>query len=137
MKLMKILSLVLAICLLGCAFIACDSGAGDAETTVAETKAETKVEITLIIKNGSTTVDESTITCDGTLGNAIELYCAGEGYEEECFNTSGILTAIGELTTADGKRWSAYYEDQGSSKAFSSIKDQPVENGKTVVVVLG
>ena len=93
--------------------------------------------ITLIIKNGSTTVDESTITCDGTLGNAIELYCAGEGYEEECFNTSGILTAIGELTTADGKRWSAYYEDQGSSKAFSSIKDQPVENGKTVVVVLG
>ena len=137
MKLMKILSLVLAICLLGCAFIACDSGAGDAETTVAETKAETKVEITLIIKNGSTTVDESTITCDGTLGNAIELYCAGEGYEEECFNTSGILTAIGELTTADGKRWSAYYEDQGSSKAFSSIKDQAVENGKTVVVVLG
>ena len=137
MKLMKILSLVLAICLLGCAFIACDSGAGDAETTVAETKAETKVEITLIIKNGSTTVDESTITCDGTLGNAIELYCAGEGYEEECFNTSGILTAIGELTTADGKRWSAYYEDQGSSKALSSIKDQPVENGKTVVVVLG
>ena len=137
MKLMKILSLVLAICLLGCAFIACDSGAGDAETTVAETKAEIKVEITLIIKNGSTTVDESTITCDGTLGNAIELYCAGEGYEEECFNTSGILTAIGELTTADGKRWSAYYEDQGSSKAFSSIKDQPVENGKTVVVVLG
>ena len=137
MKLMKILSLVLAICLLGCAFIACDSGAGDAETTVAETKAETKVEITLIIKNGSTTVDESTITCDGTLGNAIELYCAGEGYEEECFNTSGILTAIGELTTADGKRWSAYYEDQGSSKAFSSIKDPPVENGKTVVVVLG
>ena len=137
MKLLKILSLVLAICLLGCAFIACDSGAGDAETTVAETKAETKVEITLIIKNGSTTVDESTITCDGTLGNAIELYCAGEGYEEECFNTSGILTAIGELTTADGKRWSAYYEDQGSSKAFSSIKDQPVENGKTVVVVLG
>ncbi|MBQ1245823.1 MAG: hypothetical protein IIX90_04230 [Clostridia bacterium] len=137
MKLMKILSLVLAICLLGCAFIACDSGAGDAETTVAETKAETKVEITLIIKNGSTTVDESTITCDGTLGNAIELYCAGEGYEEECFNTSGILTAIGELTTADGKRWSAYYEDQGSSKAFASIKDQAVENGKTVVVVLG
>ena len=136
MKLMKILSLVLAICLLGCAFIACDSGAGDAETTVAETKAETKVEITLIIKNGSTTVDESTITCDGTLGNAIELYCAGEGYEEECFNTSGILTAIGELTTADGKRWSAYYEDQGSSKAFASIKDQAVENGKTVVVVL-
>lgn len=137
MKLLKILSLVLAICLLGCAFIACDSGSGDAETTVAETKAEIKVEITLIIKNGSTTVDESTITCDGTLGNAIELYCAGEGYEEECFNTSGILTAIGELTTADGKRWSAYYEDQGSSKAFASIKDQAVENGKTVVVVLG
>ncbi len=136
MKLMKILSLVLAICLLGCAVVACDKGTGDAETTVAETKAETKVEITLIIKNGSTTVKESKVTCNGTLGDAIEMYCAGEGYEGECFNDSDILTAIGDLTTADGKRWSAYYEDEGSSKAFASIKNQAVENGKTVVVVL-
>ena len=134
MKLLKILASAMAICLLGTAFIACDKGGTTEETTV-----EQKVSITvnLIIKDGSTTKYQGSTSCDGTLGNAIEMFCAGE-FEEEitCFNEQGILTTIGELTSGDGKRWAAWYEDEGQSKAFASIKDQTLTEGKTVVISL-
>ncbi len=134
MKFIKILALVLSIALLSCAFIACDSGDANADTTASETEAATKVEVTLIIKAGSTTKYEGTVTCNGTLGNAIEVFCAGEFEEEfEVFNSNGLLTTIGELT---GSNWKAYYEDEGQGKAFESIKTQTLEAGKTVVIVL-
>ena len=134
MKLLKILAIAMVICLLGTAFIACDKG-----TETEETTAEQKVTITvtLIIKEGSTTKYQGSTTCDGTLGDAIEMFCAGE-FEEEitCFDESDILKTIGELNAGDGKRWTAYYEDEGQSKAFKSIKDQTLVDGKTVVIVL-
>ena len=120
MKLIKILALVLSIALLSCAFIACDSGDAATDTTAADTEAATKVEVKLIIKDGSTTKYEGTVTCNGTLGNAIEV-----------FDSNGLLTTIGELTG----NWKAYYEDQGQGKAFESIKTQVLESGKTVVIV--
>lgn len=132
MKLIKILALVLSIALLSCAFIACDSGDAATDTTAADTEAATKVEVKLIIKDGSTTKYEGTVTCNGTLGNAIEVFCAGEFEEEfEVFDSNGLLTTIGELTG----NWKAYYEDQGQGKAFESIKTQVLESGKTVVIV--
>ena len=132
MKLIKILALVLSIALLSCAFIACDSGDAATDTTAADTEAATKVEVKLIIKDGSTTKYEGTVTCNGTLGNAIEVFCAGEFEEEfEVFDSNGLLTTIGELTG----NWTAYYEDQGQGKAFESIKTQVLESGKTVVIV--
>lgn len=137
MKLLKILAVVMSLCLLCAAFVACDGGKGS-ETTAAETTASTSVQVKLIIKDGSTTKWEETVTCDGTLGNAIEMFCAGEFEEEfEIFNPdTGLLAAIGDLTAGDGKSFKAYYEDEGQSKAFESIKDQALENGKTVVIVL-
>ena len=74
-------------------------------------------------------------TCTVTFfGNAIEVFCAGEFEEEfEVFNSNDLLTTIGELT---GSNWKAYYEDEGQSKAFESIKDQTLAEGKTVVIVL-
>ena len=135
MKLLKILAVIMAICLLGTAFIACDKGGETEETTVAEQKVS--ITVNLVIKEGATTKYEGSTTCDGTLGNAIEMFCAGE-FEEEitCFDENGILKTIGELTAGDGKRWKAYYEDEGQSKAFESIKDQALAEGKTVVIVL-
>lgn len=134
MKFIKILALVLSIALLSCAFIACDSGDANADTTASETEAAAKVEVTLIIKDGSTTKYQGTVTCNGTLGNAIEVFCAGEFEEEfEVFNSNDLLTTIGELT---GSNWKAYYEDEGQGKAFESIKTQVLEAGKTVVIVL-
>lgn len=136
MKLLKILAVTMAICLLGCAFIACDNGgSGDVEETTAGEKVT--INVNLIIKDGSTVKYQGSTPCNGTLGDAIEMFCAGE-FEEEitCFDGSGILKTIGELTAGDGKRWSAYYEDQGQSEAFQSIKDQALEDGKTVVIVL-
>lgn len=139
MKLLKILALAMVICLLGTAFIACDSGDTTKETPEETTAPEATVAITvnLIIKDGSSTKYEGSTSCDGTLGDAIEMFCAGE-FEEEitCFDENGILKTIGELTAADGKRWKAYYEEEGQSKAFESIKDQTLAEGKTVVIVL-
>ena len=95
------------------------------------------VTVNLVIKDGSTVVYKDYISCDGTLGNAIEMFCA-EQFEEEitCFDENGILRTIGELTASDGKRWRAWYEDEGQSKAFESIKTQQLFDGKTVVICL-
>ena len=136
MKLLKILAVIMAVCLLGSAFIACDGGTAE-ETTVAETAATTTIEVTLIIKDGSSTKYEGTTKCNGTLGHAIEMFCAGEFEDEfEIFDGNGLLATIGELSAGNGKSWKAYYEDEGQSKAFESIKDQALANGKTVVIVL-
>ena len=135
MKLLKILAVVMAICLLGSAFIACDKGGETTEdTTVQQT---VTITVNLIVKDGSTVAYDGSTTCNGTLGDAIEMFCAGE-FEEEitCFDENGILKTIGELTAGDGKRWKAYYEDEGQSKAFESIKDQALAEGKTVIIVL-
>ena len=120
---------------LGTAFIACDKGGETEETT--EAVATVAIKVNLIIKDGSTVKYEGETSCNGTLGDAIEMFCAGE-FEEEitCFDENGILKTIGELTAGDGKRWKAYYEDEGQSKAFESIKDQALAEGKTVVIVL-
>lgn len=135
MKLLKILAIAMAICLLGTAFIACDKGGETPDdTTAAQT---VTITVSLIIKEGSTVKYEGSTSCNGTLGDAIEMFCAGE-FEEEitCFDESGILKNIGDLSAGDGKRWKAYYEDEGQSKAFESIKDQTLVEGKTVVIVL-
>lgn len=137
MKLLKIMAVVMALCMMVCAFVACDKGSDGGETTAAETTVKTTVEVTLIIKDGSTVKYEGTTSCNGTLGNAIEMFCAGEFEEEfEIFDSNNLLSTIGELTSGNGKSWKAYYEDEGQSKAFASIKDQALENGKTVVIVL-
>ena len=135
MKLLKILAVIMAICLLGTAFIACDKGGETTEDTTVEQTVT--VTVSLIIKEGSTVKYDGETSCNGTLGDAIEMFCAGE-FEEEitCFDENGILKTIGELTAGDGKRWKAYYEDEGQSKAFESIKDQALTEGTTVVIVL-
>ncbi len=97
-----------------------------------------KIRVNLVIKDGSTTVYEGDTLCDGTLGDAIENFCT-DYFEEEivCFDENDILKTIGELTAADGKRWKAWYEEEeGQSKAFESIKTQPLLDGKTVVICL-
>lgn len=135
MKFLKILAVIMAVCMLGSAFIACNKG-GKGDETEAATKGAS-VEINLIIKDGSVTKYEGSTKCDGTLGNAIEMFCAGE-FEEEftIFDENNLLHTIGELSAGDGKNWKAYYEDQGQSNAFDSIKNQTLTSGKTVVVVL-
>ena len=136
MKLLKILAVIMAVCLLGSAFIACDSGDKNEDTT--EAPVTVAIKVNLIIKEGSTTKYQGETSCNGTLGDAIEMFCAGE-FEEEftIFDENNLLHTIGELSAGDGKNWKAYYEDQGQSNAFDSIKNQTLTSGKTVVVVLG
>ena len=150
MKFLKILAVIMAVCMLGSAFIACDkdSGDGEAELPTAD------VQITLVIKEGSVEKYRDTVKCNGYLENAIEMFCAGE-FEEEftIFDNNNLLHTIGELSAGNGKRWKAYYEDEGQSKAFDYIKlsDEIKEeikkdndlakkymliDGKTVILVL-
>ena len=139
MKFVKIWALVLSVCMLGSMLLACDKGGKTEETEAAES---VSINVTLIIKNGSTTVDEETIKYEGknpTLGTIIELYCAGEyeDYADDAFDTkTGLLTKIGDLTADGGKNWTAYYEQEGESKAFASIQNQTLADGQTVVLVL-
>ena len=138
MKLLKILAVIMAVCLLGTALIACDKG-GEVDDTPETTAAQnTTITVKLIIKDGSSTKYEESITCNGTLGDAIEMFCVGE-FEEEitCFDATGILKNIGPLSAGGGKSWKAYFADEGEGKAFKSIKDQPVADGDEVIVVLG
>ncbi len=134
MKLLKILALVMAICLLGSMFIACET---EEETEETESTATIFV-VYLKIRDGSEVkYDRSPVFCDGTLANAIESFCAGENYEGVIFDeNTGMLSTIVDLTAADGKSWIAYYEDEGRNKAFPSIKDATVEAGRTIVLVL-
>lgn len=138
MKLLKILAVIMAVCLLGTALIACDKG-GEVDDTPETTAAQnTTITVKLIIKDGSSTKYEESITCNGTLGDAIEMFCVGE-FEEEitCFDATGILKNIGPLSAGGGKSWKAYFADEGEAKAFKSIKDQPLSDGDEVIVVLG
>ena len=136
MKYLKIFAVLMAACLLGAALVSCNFERYT-DTVVLETE-PAGVEVTLIIKDGSKEMYSGTVVCNGKLGNAIELFCAGEFEEEfEVFNSqTKMLTTIGELTAGDGKSWIAYYDTEGQEKAFESIRDQEVKDGKTIVVVL-
>ena len=137
MKFLKIFAVIMAVCLLGAAFVSCDARRWDEDNTVMIETEASGVEVKLVIKDGNTTKYDGTVTCNGTLGNAIELFCAGEFEEEiQVFDATGLVYAIGELKAGEGRYWKAYYEDQGQEKAFESIKDQTVRAGKTVVIVL-
>ena len=131
MKFTKILALILAVCMMSVVFVACDNGGKEDESESAKTESIT---VTLIIKDADgKTVDTMDVPCNGTLGDAIDMYCAAKGYEGECFDANNLLTTIGELK---GSTWKAYYEDEGSNNAFDSIKNQTLQAGKKVVVSL-
>ena len=140
MKFLKIFAVVLAVCLLGAAFVSCDARRYSEDDTVVIVTEGSGVDVNLLIKEGSTTKYEGKVTCNGKLGNAIELFCAREFEEDiQVFDANGMLSAIGELKAGDGKYWTAYYEDQGQDKAFESIRDQEIKASnqiRTVVIVL-
>lgn len=140
MKPIKLLALILAVCLLSCAFVACDSGDSDAGTpTESATQAAEQVKVknvTLIIQeNGK---DKATMTydytgADKTLVNVIKFFCIAEyGSDEGCFASTGLLAKIGEV---EGETWEAYDKAKGSTKgAIPSMKDYVVEEDMTIVL---
>ena len=133
MKFVKIMALVLAVCLMSVAFVACDKGGKENETEAEKIQLNVKV----IVKNGSEKVYEEDVNytgTDATLGSIITWMCEVNLDVENAqpFDSNGLLTAIGTVT---GSNWSAYYEDAGSNNTFDSIKSQVIENGKTVVIV--
>ena len=133
MKFVKILALVMAVCLLSAAFVACDNGDKGTETT-ADEKVSLKVKV--IVKQGSDTKYEEDVNytgTDATLGSIIDWLCeVNLGIDNaECFDANGLLTGIGDVT---GSNWIAYYEDAGKNNKFDSIKNQVIEDGKTIII---
>ena len=107
---------------------------GENETLMADILANN---VKVIVKNGSEKVYEEDVAytgTDATLGSIIAWMCEVNLDVENAqpFDSNGLLTTIGTVT---GSNWSAYYEDSGSNNTFDSIKNQEIENGKTVVIV--
>lgn len=149
MKFARILALILAVCLMSCVFVACDSG--NEEATTAETSApdettdgtetgsasssgKVRLTVKLIIKGGKKDIEQMMPYGgeDALLSSVIDFY--NEIFNdstESCFNSAGILTKIGNL---EGD-WTAYDEAKGSSAGkIPSIADFVVEDGMTIVL---
>lgn len=144
MKPIKLFALILAVCLLSCAFVACDSGdsgtdAGTDANAESATQAAEEITIknvTLIIhENGKDTNKGDTIDykgTDNTLASVIKYYCIyAYGSDEGCFDNTGLLSKVGELQGT----WNAYDKDKGSTKgAIPSIATYEVTEGVTIVL---
>ncbi len=149
MKFARILALILAVCMMSCVFVACDSGNEDG--TAAETSAsdettdgtgtgsvsssgKVRLTVKLIIKGGKKDIEQMMPYGgeDALLSSVIDFY--NEIFNdstESCFNSAGILTKIGNL---EGD-WTAYDEAKGSSAGkIPSIADFVVEDGMTIVL---
>ena len=138
-KLVKIFAVVLAVLMLGSAMVACDKGNTEAETT-AETAAAT-ISVTIIVKDATgKTVYNDTVanTTKTTLGEVLDIFAAYQGEDVECVfdSATGLLTKLGTVEPKAGEAFTAYDESQGKDKAFSSIKDQVLTDGQTVVVAI-
>lgn len=143
MKFVRILALILVVCMMSCAFIACDNGNGEDATTDGSSlsgsmgsfvPSAVNMKVTLVIKGGKSDVRETILYegDDALLSNVINFY--NEFYKnstEACFNSIGILTKIGDL---EGD-WTAYDEDKGSKNGkIESIAEFVVEDGMTIVL---
>lgn len=142
MKFLKIMAVIMAVCLLGCAFVACD-GNGEGDATEAGTTVS--ISVTLVVKNAEEEeVGRMAVPYSGsnpTVGAIIELYNAAmiESDNEEDYDPyddKGTIVKIGEETVSAGQYWAGYFEDQGKNNEFSSLKDQAVTDGQTVVVYI-
>lgn len=140
MKPIKLFALILAVCLLSCAFVACDSGdSGTDANSESATQAAEKVTIknvTLIIQeNGK---DKATLNYDytgegNTLENVIKFFCIAEyGSADGCFASTGLLAKIGEI---EGETWEAYDKDKGTTAGkIDSMKTYEVSEGAKIVL---
>lgn len=149
MKFTKIFALVLAVCMLGTLMIACSSNIPDGNAPLVtidlsgkgenEDATDNAISVTLVIKDGTgAEVANEVVTLsmeNPTLGDILSNYCVAHGYEEP-FDDNDLLSAIGDLTTGEGEYWIAYYEVEGKSKAFDSIKNQPVADGQKIIVAI-
>lgn len=141
MKFTKLLALLLAICMLGAMMVACNKEDEKSDDTEAPGTPAPAITVTLTIKEGGKTVDDarpvSYVGDNPILGEIIGQYCAEEGYEAEPFDSDNMLVQIGDLKKETGKtRWVAYLREEGLSKEFASIKDQPVSDGQHIIVAL-
>lgn len=134
MKIVKILAAILAVCMLSCAFIACDNGVDAESGSATEAATKFKANVTLVIKNGDKQIDKETVPYEGTeatLKGVIEFYCAIKDYpSDDCFDSTGLLSKIGDLTGS----WEGYDEAAGSNNKIQSLKDFEVKDGMTIVL---
>lgn len=134
----KIFAIVLAVLMLGSVMVACDKGGETTDTTAETQAAAVAVNVNLSIKDatGKEVYKGAVSVKNATLGEAIEMFCAGEDVECIFDESTGLLTKIGDVVPADGQIFIAYDETQGKTKAFDSIKDQVITEGQTIIVAI-
>ncbi len=132
--LVKIFAVVLAVLMLGSIMVACDKGNTETETT-AETAAPSVTVKIMVKADGKTVYPETEITTTKTtLGEALDIFCAYQGDDVKCVFEAGILTELGTVKPEKGEYFRAYDAAEGQDKAFSSIKDQALVDGQTIVI---
>lgn len=138
MKFVKVVSVILAVCLLGCALVACGGDKNNEETTAAET---VKVTLTFDIRDGNHSKYKGDITYESsdtiTVLTMLDLFCTREDIELKV-NERNNVEKIGELELTEGTQyWAAYYEDAGKNNGFAKIGEEVAQNGKTVILYIG
>lgn len=143
MKFWKIAALIMAVCMLCSAFVACDSGKSAETAAPAEVSDKvTDKTISLVVKVGNETKYEGTVTFSGYLGDAIELFTINEIEDSDgtCFDEHGFLVTVCDITAEADQSWTAYFEAEGiNAGAINTIRTQSLkdkEDGCTVVLQL-
>ena len=135
MKLVKIMSVILSVCLLCGALVAC--GTGDSSDTTAA--AAEKITVEVKIRDGKDVKYEDSIEVnDGTNAyDTIELLCAGLDIAFEGDEETNTITKIGDIAVKDkANYWVGYYEDEGTSSEFSKFGDELVKKDKVLIVYI-
>ena len=145
MKFLKMIALLMAVCLLGSAMMACDSNEPQETETEAKSN-ETTITVTLKIQapKGSKGEDiEVEVEHKGethTLGNIIEWYCEvlnEDPADDQPFDGT-TLKRIGSWTPGSGELWIGYFEGEGGGRAneIGSLYNQEVKDHDTVVLLI-
>lgn len=138
-KFTKIFALVLAVLMMGSVMIACNNGGNTEDTAVTEAAPAVSITVKVIVKDaeGKEVYNEDVkySGANPTLGAVLEIFCAGNEFAEP-FDANELLATLGDVAPASGETWIAYFENEGKNKAFSSIKNQVVADGQTVIVAI-
>lgn len=133
MKFFKLVTLILAVCLVCGTFVACNKGE-DTETTVAEQKTTT---VDVEVHSAGKAKYKGTYSHPSTRGELtayalIEWFCTQEDIDFEATDDK-VVTKIGDIVIESPQYLAAYYENQGKNNSFEKLTTQVIEDGTTVI----
>jgi|GEM_PF-1963040 len=136
MKIFRLVGIVLAICLMCGAFVACNNGGGDETTTEAVKTITVNVEIYEDDNVSGKAKYEGVVTYEGNAPTAYDIldwFCTVE--EDIAFEATKdkTVTRIGDIVIESPSYLSACYKNKGINNSFEKLTTQNIDNGTTVI----